>query len=272
MQSFTVGPFALPLDRVLMMISVVVALIVGWLFGRRHQISAEPIIIQMLLFGMLGARIAFVLRYQSDYLTDPLSILDIRDGGFLFSPGVALASGVGALHFWLNPAIRRPLAAAVVAGVSTLVISFGVLDQMRGAQSNLPDLTLATLDNEMQPLNGFSGRPIVLNLWASWCPPCRREMTVLAAAQQRETDVDFVFVNQGESAEAVTSYLEREQLQLRNVLLDGHMKLSQHLDAYGMPTTFFFDENGNLVDTYMGELSTAALKRRLEQFNDRNGS
>lgn len=267
----TVGPFALPLDRVLMLSSVVVALIVGWLFGRRHQISVESIIIQMLLFGMLSARVAFVLLYQSDYLAEPLSVLDIRDGGFLFGPGVAVASGVGALHFWLNPAICRPLAAAVVAGVATLVISFGVLDQMRGAQSTVPDLTLATLDNKMQPLKGFSGRPIVLNLWASWCPPCRREMPVLAAAQQRETDMDFVFVNQGESAEAVTSYLEREQLQLRNVLLDGHMKLSQHLDAFGMPTTLFFDENGNLVDTHMGELSTATLKRRLEQFNG-NGS
>src|SRR5690606_8358689 len=101
---------------------------------------------------------------------------------------------------------------------------------------------------------------------ATWCPPCRREMPVLAAAQQRETGVDFIFINQGESAHTVTDYLATEQLQLRNVLLDNPMRLSQAMGVQGMPTTLFFDATGNLVHTHMGELSTATLRRGLEQF------
>src|SRR5690606_6628168 len=102
--------------------------------------------------------------------------------------------------------------------------------------------------------------------WATWCPPCRREMPVLAAAQQRETGVEFIFANQGEPMEAVQTYLASEALELRNVLLDPRMQLSQHMGTQGMPTTLFFDATGTLVHTHMGELSTATLKRGLEQF------
>ncbi len=266
MLSLSVGPFAMSLERLLLLIALIAALTVGGLLGRRHRISLESAITQMLLWGVIGARIGFVLLYLEDYLAQPISIIDIRDGGFSLVAGLIAVAAVGAFHGWRNQAIRRPWGAAVVTGALTWTFTAGAIHLMQMSQPTLPDLAFATMEDEVRPLTSFAGRPVVVNLWATWCPPCRREMPVLASAQQRETDIEFIFVNQGESIEAVQGYLEEEQLQLRNVLLDTHMQLSQHLGVRGMPTTLFFDAQGNLVNTHLGELSTATLKRGLEHF------
>jgi thiol-disulfide isomerase/thioredoxin len=63
----------------------------------------------------------------------------------------------------------------------------------------------------------LAGRPAVLNLWATWCGPCRVEMPVLATAQRDSRDVAFIFVNQGEAPETVRAWLAREGLALENV-------------------------------------------------------
>src|SRR3546814_14561413 len=68
----------------------------------------------------------------------------------------------------------------------------------------------------------FRSRPMVLNLWATWCPPCRREMPVLEQAQGRYPGVVFVLVNQGEDRGTIHRYLDRAGLDLDHVLLDPH--------------------------------------------------
>ena len=103
----------------------------------------------------------------------------------------------------------------------------------------------------------------MVNLWATWCPPCQREMPVLQKAQAARPDVHFVFVNQGESAQQVAAYLARSGLQLRNVLLDAKGDAGTALGHRALPTTLFFDAEGRLVDTRLGELSEASLAERL---------
>ena len=112
----------------------------------------------------------------------------------------------------------------------------------------------------------FTGRPMVVNLWATWCPPCRREMPVLAEAQAQRADVAFVFVNQGEGANEVRDYLRGGAMALRNVVLDPASRVSQSTGARGLPTTLFFDAGGRLVDVHMGELTRAGLAQKLRRF------
>src|SRR3546814_3525461 len=88
-------------------------------------------------------------------------------------------------------------------------------------------------------------------------------MPVLSKAQEERGDVTFVFVNQGESESEIRDYLRESHLQLSNVLLDPFSSVMQESGSRGLPTTLFFDADGRLVDTHMGELSNASLAVKL---------
>lgn len=112
-------------------------------------------------------------------------------------------------------------------------------------------------------LRDYAGQPLVVNLWATWCPPCRREMPVLMQAQQREAAITFLFVNQGESAALVSEFIAAQQLSLGNLLLDEQVKLGQLVGSRALPTTLFYDAEGRQIGSHLGELSHASLERAL---------
>ena len=80
-------------------------------------------------------------------------------------------------------------------------------------------------------LRSLAGRPLVVNLWATWCPPCRREMPAMQAAQEANPDIGFVFVNQGESSVIVRRFLATQQLRLQNVVIDPSGQLAARTGA-----------------------------------------
>jgi hypothetical protein len=107
----------------------------------------------------------------------------------------------------------------------------------------------------------------VINLWATWCPPCRREMPVLQNAQHEHQNVTFLFVNQGESMQSVSTFLETQGLNLSNVLFDSGGQLAQKVGSMALPTTLFYSADGRLLGSHLGELSKASLARAMEPFN-----
>ena len=91
-------------------------------------------------------------------------------------------------------------------------------------------------------------------------------MPLLAAAQQREAGrVDFIFINQGESAEAVQAYLRQQGLVLREVWLDTPARLGPAIGSPGLPTTLFYSASGELVARHFGVLNAVALEARLRE-------
>ena len=82
---------------------------------------------------------------------------------------------------------------------------------------------------------------------------------MMVCVSQENPDVYFVFVSQGEGPEAVRRFLEEQGLTAEWVLLDPETRLSQALGIQGLPTTFFFDREGRLVNRHLGELSEALL-------------
>lgn len=259
------GPFALSVERLLVLAGFAIAVLVGWLFSRRRQSDVAPTLITMLVLGFVSSRVVFVLIYLDDYLIDPLSLIDIRDGGFHFMAGIAAAAMFAVYRGWRQPDLRQPLAVAVFSG--TVVWGIGTLSikQQQDALPTLPPIALTTLTGDTLNLQALNDRPLVVNLWATWCLPCRREMPVLEAAQQRDNWVRYVFINQAETLNQITDYLADEGLALNNVLLDATAVSARLLNTRGLPSTYFFDADGNMTDVHVGELSRATLSQQLRK-------
>jgi thiol-disulfide isomerase/thioredoxin len=141
---------------------------------------------------------------------------------------------------------------------------FGAVSQLNNTM--LPKVALTTLAGDPIDLLALSaGRPIVVNLWASWCSPCRREMPVLAAAQKQEKEFLFVFANQGEDGMTAQNYVTGAGLNMVNVLLDPSTNFGHEAGSTALPTTLFYDTQGRLVNSALGELSEASLTSKLDQ-------
>ena len=262
-QSFTLGPFALPAVLPLALLAYFLAAFVARRVGRRAGVDAEQHLFWMLLAAGVAARLAFVLQYRDTYLRAPLSMLDLRDGGWSLAAGLATAAAYGLALLLRRRAMRKPLAAAIVTGVAVWTAGALLLDAAAPDGSRLPALELRSVEGNELALAAFAGKPTVVNLWATWCPPCLREMPVLQQAQAERTDVHFVFVNQGERANRVREFLASRQLNLRNVLVDEAGELGRLTGHRALPTTLFYDAQGRLVDTRVGELSHPTLAQRL---------
>jgi len=255
----------------MVMMAMLVAASVGRQVGRNQQIVIGKILISMLIAAVLSARIAFVAVQFDTYRGAAWSMLDIRDGGFIPWVGISAALLVAVWRGWRRAAVRKPLMLGLAAGALAWGALLGSITMMDNAM--LPKVSLTTLAGEPVDLVTLAaGKPMVVNLWASWCPPCRREMPVLAAAQNQEKDVSFVFVNQGENGITARNYLTGARLDLANVLLDLGAGFGREVGSTALPTTLFYDAKGRLVDTNLGELSVGSLTIKLNQLRSRSNS
>lgn len=296
MLTFNIGPFPMAASQLALLLAGLAALGVGRWVGHRQQAaevgeksatgatgdvdassaSAEKTkklgigntLSDMLLVGLLAARGVFVLTWLDSYRGAPWAMLDVRDGGFTPWAGVLAALLMALWQGARQAALRKPLVLGLLAGGLTWGAMLGAMRLMTNADdAALPAVRLTTLAGESVDLAALAAsQPLVVNLWASWCPPCRREMPVLAAAQQRESGVRFAFANQGEDAAAVLRYLavSSKGLKLSNVVFDPTAALGSAVGSKALPTTLFYDATGRLVNTHLGELSAASLASKLQ--------
>lgn len=274
MVSVSIGPLAFPVAPLLLLAAAWLAGALARRFGGdTHGARAESAVWAALAVGLLAARAAHVLEYADAYLDSPWAIADLRDGGWHAAAGFGIGGLWLAWRAWARPEQRRPLGQAAAAGLTAWGLGSLILFLAGGGATRpvAPDLPLidARSGNTLGLPAALAGQPAVVNLWATWCAPCRAEMPVLAAAQQRERDVRLLFVNQGESAATVLGYLQRERLELQGVWLDPQSALGPAVGSKGLPTTLFFDAAGRRVHTHFGVLNAAALQARLNDLRRR---
>jgi len=117
-----------------------------------------------------------------------------------------------------------------------------------------PAFELDNLEGKMRTLKDYEGKVLVVNFWATWCPPCIKEMPSLQRAweQTREHDIAIVAVNMGETPEAIERFLRRFPVEFP-ILLDRDVKVADAWDVRGLPTTFVLDPTGRFVFKVAGE-------------------
>jgi thiol-disulfide isomerase/thioredoxin len=264
-QALQIGPLSLPYSVLLTLVAVALGGFVANRLARAADIDVEPTLTYMLLVGLVASRLAFVLQWREQYFDQPLSILNIRDGGWEPAAGVAAALLFGLQRAHRQAGLRKPVFAAALTTGAVLLLGGIAIFMMSPPAASLPPLTLNSLDGKSVSLAGFAGKPTVVNLWATWCPPCRREMPALQQAQAANPDVNIVFVNQGEEAGVIAGFLGQQGLALRNVLVDPQSSAGAALGYSALPTTLFFDAQGRLAGIRIGELSQATLNQRLAE-------
>ncbi|MDE2325076.1 MAG: TlpA family protein disulfide reductase, partial [Betaproteobacteria bacterium] len=258
-----------------------VAVFVAGAAQRKGQGHAEPALLPLLVLALVVARAVFVAQHLASYPT-MLSMLDIRDRGFAPVAGwVAAVLGV-AFWAWRRPALRRSLPMSAAIGAAAVLAAGALLQAVQPPRPPLPQLSLQRLGGEegnapegaalalSRPggevaLRSLKGKPLVLNLWATWCPPCRRELPTLVQAARQEHKVRIVLVNEGESAQRVADFLRREKLAPPEVLLDPGSRLLSDYQSPGLPTTLFIAADGKVRRMHLGELSAATLQQGIAE-------
>lgn len=229
---------------------------------RRLPGDAAGWITAALLAWIVAARIGFVAANWPDFAAHPWDSLMLWQGGYLPAAGWAGGAAVLAVALW-----RRARAAAaplMLGAAAAMAVHLAVLAALPRPAIRLPDLTLIGLDGGAVPLAGRQ-RPVVLNLWATWCPPCRREMPMLADLAATTPQADFILANQGEDADRINAFLAAEGLPPAGIARDPQGRLMPVLGAIGLPSTLVFAGDGRLVAAHTGEISRAALGRMIEQ-------
>ncbi|WP_422102921.1 TlpA family protein disulfide reductase [Vreelandella sp.] len=216
----------------------------------------------LLVAWLLGARVVFVALHWESYSATPVDAIK------LWQPGYNALGGLLAGLAWTAWALREHLLAmlgglAMTVGAASLwlvMITLAPLGQSLPVAS-LPDATLEDLEGNEIHLTSLAnqGDLIIVNLWATWCPPCLREMPLLAEADQQE-GVSVVVVNQGEDLLPIARYLDEQSLVFRYPLRDPQQTLMAQFQAPGLPTTVLFDQHGKTLDVHVGELTRAQLE------------
>jgi thiol-disulfide isomerase/thioredoxin len=261
MNAIELGPFVFATERLAFLLAAVTFFMVFHLLtlwqiaGVRKDARAWAFPAAMI--WLLGARSGYVVQQWDVFSEHPLDILKLWQGGVSVWAGFAGLAAFAILAYILRRGAVAPLLAAAFAGG---LASLGVLSlKDTDETATLPTTAFPTMAGDFTHLNERDGAPLILNLWASWCPPCRREMPMMMDVANTVQGADLVFANQGETTAQVAGFLDTLDLGGRHVSLDPTSSLMARFDAVGLPTTLFFDASGTLQNVHFGEISRANL-------------
>jgi len=267
--SVIIGPFAFSVAHVIFFAAIIIAFVVGWLFSRKLDVSVGDALFRVVAVTLIAARVSYVVRNSDLYFAEFWQIFNVRDGGFDFWVGVIAGAAMLIWEIIRNKPVAKGLVVSAVAGLVVFSGFHALHDYRTAGQLFVPEVQAQTLDGRNVWLNReFRGQPMVINLWATWCPPCVREMPLLEDAEGEYPDVAIVVLNQGENADLIVPFLQEQGLNLDNVLLDENSAFGAAISSQALPTTLFFDRHGVLIDSHVGEFSAARLRSGIQQIQD----
>jgi cytochrome oxidase Cu insertion factor (SCO1/SenC/PrrC family) len=121
-----------------------------------------------------------------------------------------------------------------------------------------PTFTLTSTDGARVTLADLAGEPLVINFWASYCPPCRAEMPLLQRSVTASSRVHLVLINEGDSSQSARDFLSATGIQLP-ALLDTNLAVGRAYGVVPLPTTVFVRADGSIAGRQIGELDDRVL-------------
>ena len=143
-----------------------------------------------------------------------------------------------------------------------------ITDQDDAKNSSAPDFTVFDNQGREVKLSDFKGKPVVLNFWASWCPPCRSEMPHFNEVYtQAGEDVVFMMVDlvdgQRETQVRGQAFIEEQGYEFP-VYFDNEQTAAITYRVSSIPTTYFIDAEGNIAAAYQGAIDRDVLQKGVE--------
>ncbi|MCP4501101.1 MAG: TlpA family protein disulfide reductase [Deltaproteobacteria bacterium] len=127
-----------------------------------------------------------------------------------------------------------------------------------------PELFLRSYDGKAWNLNRFKGKPVVLNFWGSWCPPCMAELPSFVKAANDHPDLQFIGATVGSDPTEVFATIKRFRIPYAIAEVDSHG--TESWGAKTLPSTFLLDEHHNVVFSTRGQMSHKKLEQAIDQY------
>ena len=169
-----------------------------------------------------------------------------------------------------------------IAIIAIVIVSIAVIELRKPRQSPIsnsdknvgisigktaPDFELKDLSGKSVKLSDFRGKNVVLNFWASWCPPCREEMPEFQRIHnENKGELVVVGVNLQESKENAESFVEKLGITFP-ILLDPNAQVKDMYNVFTQPVTYFIDVNGKIVDKKFGPLTSEEINEKIAKMS-----
>lgn len=142
-----------------------------------------------------------------------------------------------------------------------------VFHQEKVATDNqAPNFLVRDIEGELVELSDYRGKGVLLNFWATYCPPCEKEMPYMEKAYQeyKNQGVEILAVNSSEPTRIVQQFLSTQELSFP-ILLDRDGAVVKKYNILTLPVSFLINEEGEIVDQISGEMTEENVKIYMER-------
>lgn len=169
---------------------------------------------------------------------------------------------------------KKPFVSLVLAAVLLSASGYALYLQFFHKQeafaasvgSRAPDFTLKNLKGEDQSLSDLKGKGVILTFWATYCPPCEKEMPLLEKTFQefKGKGIEILAVNTAEPTVLVNQFISQKGLNF-SVLLDRDETVLRQYQVQNLPITIFINSEGEIVKKVSGELTEEELEKQIKR-------
>jgi thiol-disulfide isomerase/thioredoxin len=175
------------------------------------------------------------------------------------SVGLSLLVAVGVLWYLLTPKKSGPPVGAAAAGTVTIARSSG---PPLVAGDSIPEFKAPMMGGGTMTWSDYAGKPVVLAIWASWCPHCQKELPILGSTQAKYPGVQLVSVTTAFGQEAGPTpleFMQQKNLSFPVGLDDANRTILTGLGVVGFPTVYYVGSDGKVVQMTEGEIDPAKI-------------